>query len=63
MAPNMSRRCLRWVSSGHFGIAEQCALYPMCGRLRVGKDNLHVAGLVGAPMCSACLRGSHDRWP
>jgi hypothetical protein len=36
---------------------------PMCGRLRVGKENLHVAGLVGAPMCSACLRGSHDRWP
>jgi hypothetical protein len=26
----------------------------MCGRLRVGKDNLHVAGLVGAAMCSAC---------
>ncbi len=28
----------------------------MCGRLRVGKENLHVAGLVGAAMCSA----SHD---
>jgi hypothetical protein len=28
----------------------QCA---MCGRLRVGKDFLHVAGLVGAAMCSA----------
>jgi hypothetical protein len=26
----------------------------MCGRLRVGKDNLHVALLVGAAMCSAC---------
>jgi hypothetical protein len=26
----------------------------MCGRLRVGKENLHVAGLVGAAMCSAC---------
>ena len=25
----------------------------MCGRLRVGKDFLHVAGLVGADMCSA----------
>ena len=24
-----------------------------CGRLRVGKDFLHVAGLVGAAMCSA----------
>ena len=29
---------------------------PMCGRLQVGKENLHVAGLVGAAMCSA----SHD---
>src|SRR5450759_2660241 len=25
----------------------------MCGGLRVGKTNLHVAGLVGAAMCSA----------
>jgi hypothetical protein len=30
--------------------------WAMCGRLRVGKENLHVAGLVGAAMCSA----SHD---
>jgi hypothetical protein len=22
-----------------------------------------IAGLVGAAMCSAFLRGSHDRWP
>jgi hypothetical protein len=29
----------------------------------VGKKNLHVADLVGAAMCSACLCGSHDRWP
>jgi hypothetical protein len=35
----------------------------MCGRLRVGKKNLHVAGLVGAAMCSAFRCGSHDRWP
>ena len=28
----------------------------MCGRLRVGKKNLHFAALVGAAMCSACLR-------
>jgi hypothetical protein len=27
--------------------------WAMCGRLRVGKKNLHVAGLVGAAMCSA----------
>src|ERR1019366_5193412 len=33
----------------------------MCGRLRVGKKNLHVAGLVGAAMCSAYRCGSHDR--
>jgi hypothetical protein len=38
-------------------------LRAMCGRLRVGKKNLHVAGLVGAAMCSACLRGTRDRWP
>jgi hypothetical protein len=26
----------------------------MCGRLRVGKENLHVTPLVGAAMYSAC---------
>src|SRR5258708_8194415 len=31
--------------------------------LRVGKSFLHVAGLVGAAMCSAYRCGSHDRWP
>jgi hypothetical protein len=36
---------------------------PFRGRLRVGKRNLHVAGLVGAAMCSAFRCGSHDRWP
>jgi hypothetical protein len=35
----------------------------MCGRLRVGKKNLHLAALVGAAMCSAFVRGTHDRWP
>jgi cation transport regulator ChaC len=35
----------------------------MCGRLRIGKENFHVAALVGAAMCSARLRGTHDRWP
>ena len=29
---------------------EPCLLCAMCGRLRVGKKNLHVAGLVGAAM-------------
>lgn len=34
----------------------------MCGRLLVGKENLHFATLVGAAMCSACC-GGQDRWP
>ena len=34
----------------------EVTLRAMCGRLQVGKENLHVAGLVGAAMCSA----SHD---
>src|SRR5258708_27896336 len=49
-----------------FGVARFstfATLSAMCGRLRVGKRNLHVAGLVGAAMCSACRCGSHDRWP
>jgi len=29
-------------------------LRAMCGRLLVGKENLHFAALVGAAMCSAC---------
>jgi outer membrane lipase/esterase len=33
----------------------------MVSGLRVGKGALHVALLVGAAMCSACWRGSHDR--
>ena len=39
------------------------SLHAMCGRLGVGKNNLHVAALVGAAMCSAFRCGSHDRWP
>ena len=34
--------------------------------IKTSKDdlkNLHVAGLVGAAMCSASECGSHDRWP
>ena len=34
--------------------ARELAKSAMCGRLRVGKEKLHVAGLVGAAMCSAC---------
>jgi hypothetical protein len=36
----------------------------MCGRLRVGKGNLHVALLAGAAMCSACwCRGDEEYDP
>ena len=63
-----------WVISERRVTFAQCPLYPhllsfgcplsaMCGRLRVGKENLHVAALVGAAMCSAFECGSHDRWP
>ncbi|MGB8106893.1 MAG: enoyl-CoA hydratase-related protein, partial [Pseudolabrys sp.] len=31
--------------------AARCPKWVMCGRLRVGKGNLHVALLVGAAMC------------
>ena len=66
------------VTSGHDAIKSGCPLYPdsdriaasqqltlwaMCGRLRVGKSNHHVAAMVGAAMCSAFECGSHDRWP
>jgi hypothetical protein len=33
-------------------------LRAICGRLRVGNENRHVAGLVGAAMCSAFACGS-----
>jgi hypothetical protein len=49
--------------SRHFQSQSACLKGAMCGRLRVGKRNLHVAGLVGAAMCSAFRCGSHDRWP
>ena len=29
----------------------------------LARDFFTSAALVGAAMCSACLRGSHDRWP
>src|SRR5262245_23067447 len=49
--------------TGHPRSAGACPLRAMCGRLRVGKKNLHVAALVGAAMCSAFECGTHDRWP
>jgi hypothetical protein len=51
---NPPRRCLPGRS-----LRPECAMY---GRLRIGKENLHVAPLVDAAMCSACRSGSHDRW-
>jgi hypothetical protein len=51
------------LESGHSPTRSGCLLWAMCGRLRVGKENLHVAGLVGAAMCSAFECGTHDRWP
>jgi len=49
--------------SGHDADIAVDPSWAMCGRLRVGKENLHVAGRVGAAMCSAFWCGSHDRWP
>jgi len=51
------------VSGRHRQLDLACPFSAMCGRLRVGKKNLDVAGLVGAAMCSAYRCGSHDRWP
>jgi hypothetical protein len=48
---------------GHCSMQSARRKRAMCGRLRVGKKNLHFAAMVGAAMCSACLRGPHDRWP
>jgi hypothetical protein len=45
------RPALEKTASGHVWTA-----------LRVGKSFLHVAGLVGAAICSAYRCGSHDRW-
>src|SRR3977135_2480277 len=71
-------RCPSWVSrvilavdrhfrftpiNGHRQTTPACPVGAMCGRLRIGKDFLHAAGLVGAAMCSAFKWGSHDRWP
>jgi hypothetical protein len=49
--------------NGHRQSRSACRKSAMCGRLRIGKDFLHAADLVGAAMCSAFRSGSHDRWP
>src|SRR5262249_33877981 len=41
-------------NSGGIADIRQPPLGAMCGRLRVGKKNLHFAAMVGAAMCSAC---------
>jgi hypothetical protein len=50
-------------NNGHHQTRPVGPVGAMCGRLRVGKKNLHFAALVGAAMCSAYSRGTHDRWP
>src|SRR5258708_23574122 len=47
--------------SGLMSNIAPCPFRAMCGRLRVGKRNLHVAGLLGAALCSAFSCGSHIR--
>jgi hypothetical protein len=68
-----------WVSNGHSGPSvPMSALHPKADIRRryydvrfvpcvdgseLARDIFTFAELVGAAMCSACLRGSHDRWP
>src|SRR5262245_6079858 len=54
---------LIWIKLRSAVVRASCSLWVMCGRLRVGKKNLHAAALVGAAMCSAFECGTHDRWP
>ena len=49
--------------SGHRNSVAECPLCAMCGRLRVGKGNLHVAALVGAcvrPVCALHMTAGHN---
>ena len=49
--------------SGHRNSVAECPLCAMCGRLRVGKGNLHVAALVGAcvrPVCAVHMTAGHN---
>ena len=54
--------CFRSLRGRHLRHAA-CRRSAMCGRRPVGKGFLHVCSWVGAAMCAASLRGSHDRWP
>ena len=53
LVPRLAR-CPEYPESRHEAPAQYLTRWAMCGRLRVGKENLHVTGLVGAAMCSAC---------
>jgi hypothetical protein len=45
-------------------LARGAAVIPLCvDGSELARIVFTLADLVGAPMCSACLRGSHDRWP
>ena len=47
-------------------IVQYCANFrfvPCVDGSELARDIFTFAELVGAAMCSACLSGSHDRWP
>jgi hypothetical protein len=44
-------------------LTSMSALPPCVDGPELARTYFTFAALVGAPMCSACLRGSHDRWP
>src|SRR6476620_3259383 len=50
LSTNVRFASIPTVNSGLWDLSRSA----MCGRLRVGKENLHGASLVGAAMCSAC---------
>jgi hypothetical protein len=65
--PQQSARVRRPSASPSIAGVLQCRreqwVGAMCGPLRVGKGFLHVEGLGGAAMCSACQRGSQAAAP
>jgi hypothetical protein len=44
-------------------LEEHVRFVPCVDGSELARDIFTFAELVGAAMCSACLRGSHDRWP
>ena len=49
------------LAPGNFGLLQQ--YLPCVDGSELARVFFTYAALVGAAMCSACLRGSHDRWP